>query len=132
MSTLPYTETCHNILQSINEGVFTVDQDWHVTSFNRAAEQITGLRAEDVIGRICRDVFQASMCQEECALKHTLRTGVPVCNQPIQITNAHGERIPVSISTAALKDSEGNTIGGVETFQDLSVVEELRREVGKQ
>lgn len=132
MDTLPYTETCHNILQSISEGVFTVDDEWRITSFNHAAERITGLRSEDVIGRVCRDVFHSSICPEKCALNRTLRTGIPVCNLPIQITNACGQRVPVSISTAVLRDADGNTIGGVETFQDLSLVEELRREAGKQ
>lgn len=132
MTALPYSKTCHHILQSISEGVFTVDAEWRITSFNRAAEQITGLRSDDIVGRACRDVFRSSICPERCALKKTLTTGTPVCGQPIHITNARGERVPVSISTAVLKDDEGNTIGGVETFQDLSVVEELRQELDKQ
>jgi PAS domain S-box-containing protein len=132
MSASPYSETCHHILQSINEGVFTVDEEWRMTSFNRAAEQITGLRSEEVIGRTCREVFHSSICPDHCALKRTLQTGLPVWDQTIHITNAVGQRVPVSISTAILKDADGNTIGGIETFQDLSLVEELRREVGKQ
>ena len=51
------------ILDSINEGVFTVDLDWHITSFNRAAERITGIRREDAIGRRCSEVLRANICQ---------------------------------------------------------------------
>ncbi len=49
------------ILESISDGVFTVDQDWCITSFNRAAEEITGVSRADAIGRRCADVFRSSM-----------------------------------------------------------------------
>ena len=48
------------ILDSINEGVFTVDLDWRVTSFNRAAEKITGIQQADAIGHRCSEVFRAT------------------------------------------------------------------------
>ena len=117
------------ILDSINEGVFTVDPDWRITTFNRAAERITGVRRQDAIGRPCCDVFRASICERACALKGTLATGKPMVNATAHITSAAGERIPVRISTALLKDASGAVTGGVETFQDLSRVEQLRKEL---
>lgn len=63
------------------------------------------------------------------ALKESLQTGDPVVCKPIYIVRADGRRISVSISATALKDHEGNVIGGVETFRDLSVIEELRKEL---
>ncbi|MFC1597716.1 sigma-54 interaction domain-containing protein [Planctomycetota bacterium] len=116
-------------MDSIADGVFTVDDDWKITSFNRAAEGITGVPAADAVGQRCCDVFRASICEGECALKQTLQSARPVVNKTIYIVNADGQRIPISISTAVLKDSEGNVIGGVETFRDLSLVEELRKEL---
>jgi len=65
------------ILNSINEGVFTVDINWQITSFNRAAERITQVRKKDAIGRPCCEVFRASICENDCALKRTLATGKP-------------------------------------------------------
>ena len=117
------------ILDSIADGVFTVDSDLKVTSFNRSAEKITGINKEEAIGRYCWEVFRASICEKRCALKHTMNTGHPVLNQSIYIVNLHGERLPVSISTALLRDEQDHVIGGVETFRDLSVVEELRKEL---
>jgi len=119
------------ILDSIADGVFTVDSDLKVTSFNRSAEKITGIKKEEAIGRQCWEVFRASICEKRCALKHTMTTGQPVLNQSIYIVNLYGERHPVSISTALLRDEQGHVIGGVETFRDLSVVEELRKELTK-
>lgn len=117
------------ILDSIADGVFTVDSDLKVTSFNRSAEKITGIKKEEAIGRYCWEVFRASICEKRCSLKHTMNTGHPVLNQSIYVVNLRGDRIPVSISTALLKDERGQVIGGVETFRDLSVVEELRKEL---
>jgi len=117
------------ILDSVADGVFTVDLEWRITSFNAAAERITGVKREEALGRRCCDVFRASICETECALKRTRRTEKPVVNQAVYIVRADGERIPISVSTALLKDERGRVIGGVETFRDLSQVEELRKEL---
>ncbi len=117
------------ILDSIADGVFTVSSELKVTSFNRSAEKITGIRKEEAIGRYCWEVFRASICEKRCSLRHTMDTGRPVVNQSIYIVNPQGEKVPVSISTALLTDESGRVIGGVETFRDLSVLEELRKEI---
>jgi PAS domain S-box-containing protein len=117
------------ILESISDGVFTVDLDWRISAFNRAAEEITGVSRKEAIGRRCAEVFRSSMCGADCALEQTLRTGKPIIGKSGYIIDAAGERIPISISTAVLKDAEGRVIGGAETFRDLSEVEALRREL---
>jgi len=117
------------ILDSIADGVFTVDADLKITSFNRSAETITGIKKEEAIGRHCWEVFRANICEKRCALKHTMSTGKPVVNQSIYIVNLRGDQVPVSVSTALLKDKQDRVIGGVETFRDLSVVAELRKEL---
>ena len=122
----------HIILDSIADGVFTVDLDWKITSFNKAAERITGIKKDEALGRQCWEVFKASICEQLCSLRQSIKSGRPIVDQPIYIVNSHGDRVPISISTAILKDQEGNVIGGVETFRDLSVVEELRKELAKQ
>ena len=116
------------ILESISDGVFTVDEHWRITSFNRAAEEITGVARQEAIGRPCSEVFRASMCESNCALRQTLKSGQPVVNRAAFIIDADGQRIPISVSTALLRDPSGKAIGGAETFRDLSLVEELRRE----
>jgi transcriptional regulator with PAS, ATPase and Fis domain len=69
------------------------------------------------------------MCETECALRKTLETGKPIIGKTGYVINADGERIPISLSTAVLKDPRGNVIGGAETFRDLSEVETLRQEL---
>ena len=117
------------ILDSLAEGVFTVDSEWRISYFNSAAERITGVPRSDAIGGRCCDVFHASICESVCALRHTLETGEPVINRSGVIIDATGRKIPISISTAVLRDDSGRLVGGVETFRDLSQVEELRKEL---
>ncbi len=117
------------ILDSIADGVFTVDKDWRITSFNAAAERITKMSREEAIGKICAEVFKATICESACALRKTIETGEPVVSKEIMIVRADGETVPVSISTALLRDKDGAVVGGVETFRDLTVVEELRKEL---
>lgn len=115
------------ILDSIADGVFTVDKEWNITSFNRAAEQITGVVREKALGNKCWEVFHAEVCERDCLLKKTIKTGKQCINKTVSIVNAHGASIPISISTAILTDSDGEMIGGAETFRDLREIEELRR-----
>lgn len=125
---LPHIAT-DSILESISDGVFTVDKDWCVSSFNRAAEEITGIPRKDAIGRRCSDVFRASMCETDCALRRTMETGKALVNKATFIIDADGKRIPISVSTALLRDKHGKVVGGAETFRDLSLLEELRKEI---
>jgi len=117
------------ILESISDGVFTVDLEWRVTSFNRAAERITGVKRREALGQRCCEVFRSSMCETQCALRRTLKTGKPIIGRTGYIVKTDGTRLPVSVSTAVLKDRRGRIVGGAETFRDLSEVEALRQEL---
>ena len=117
------------ILDSINEGVFTIDSDWRITSFNAAAERITGVLRDEAVGHCCYEVFHANICEGACALRRTMSDGNPVVNATAYIVSHSGARLPIRISTALLKDEEDRVIGGVETFGDLSQVEELKKEL---
>ncbi len=117
------------ILDSISEGVFTVDLDWRITSFNRTAEEITGIKRQEAVGKRCKDVLRADVCETDCTLAETMQTGKPIMNKAVHIIDANGKRRAIAISTALLKDSKGKVIGGVETFRDMSTVEQLRKEI---
>ncbi len=117
------------ILDSIADGVFTVDCDFRITSFNQAAERITGVPKNEALGSTCRDVFHSNICDRECVLKRSITQNQPITNQSIYIIDAFGKQIPISISAAPLKDKSGKILGGVETFRDLSEIFELRKQL---
>jgi len=116
-------------LDSVADGVFTIDLSWKITSFNRAAERITGTPRRRAIGQKCFDVFRANICQSTCAMKRTLDTGREAIDVPVDVLNRRGEVLPISISTAVLRSARGRIIGGVETFRDLSCFEDIRRQL---
>jgi len=120
------------ILESISEGVFTIDRNWRITSFNRAAEVITGIFRQEAIGKHCCEVFRSNMCETDCALRRTMKLGKPFVDTSTYIVNGEKQRIPVIVCTSLLKDETGKVIGGVETFRDMSTVEELRRKLDVQ
>ncbi|MDY6790067.1 MAG: sigma 54-interacting transcriptional regulator [Thermodesulfobacteriota bacterium] len=120
-------QNCHIIFDSIEEGVFTVDLDWRITSFNRAAEKITGVSREKAIGRPCLEIFCANVCKTDCVLRKVLNTNKPIVNMPVYIIRSDAKRIPISVNATILRDDRGHIVGGVETFRDLSNLSKLQK-----
>ncbi|OQY48996.1 MAG: Fis family transcriptional regulator [Desulfobacteraceae bacterium 4572_87] len=113
----------------MSDGVFTVDHDWRITSFNRAAERITRIPRDEALGKHCWEVFRSNMCETDCALRRTMKQGKAYVDTSTYIVDRDKRRIPVVVSTSLLKDNRDTVLGGVETFRDMSVVEELRKEL---
>ena len=109
--------------------MFAVDEEWRIICFNKAAEQALGIKREDARGRPCHEVLRANICRSACALRYTMETGRPIINLAIKLQDAHDRQMPVTISTAVLKDKGGRIIGGVETFRNLNQVKQLLKEV---
>ncbi len=120
------------VLDVVDQGVFTVDREGHITSFNRAAETITGYAAKDVIGRECSAVFQTDICKKDCLLRRSIASRERLRQREVRIHTKDGRLIPISISTAPLELPSGGIMGGVEAFKDLSPIHALRRKLDDQ
>jgi PAS domain S-box-containing protein len=127
--TLNEAQFFQTVLRCVADGVFTVDCNWRITSFNKAAERITGVPAERAVGKRCSEIFHADICETGCAIRQTLETGREIIDLPAKIISRRGNSIPISISTAVLRTEDGALLGAVETFRDLSTIEQLRREI---
>ena len=117
------------VLRCVADGVFTVDRNWRISSFNRAAERITGVSAERAVGRRCSEVLHSSLCELACPIRESLETGNEVIDRPARILTQRARSVPISASSAVLKAEDGTLLGAVETFRDLSTLEQLRREI---
>jgi len=117
------------IIESIADGIFTVGPDWKVASFNKAAQEITGIDKTEALNQTCKEVLRASCCETSCPLKEAMETGLPVVNRVVSIIDAGGEKRSISISAAPIRDTKGNVTGGVETFRDIGSIEKVRDEV---
>ena len=117
------------ILDSITDGVYSVDLDWQVTYFNRSAEKITGISRKEAIGQPCFEVFRSNVCENNCIVRETLATNKEIVNRPVYIVRADKKRIPISVTTTLLKDPNKLVVGGVVAFRDLRDVSKLRKEL---
>ncbi|TYO96642.1 PAS domain S-box-containing protein [Geothermobacter ehrlichii] len=125
----PRAGLSQDVLNSLADGVFTVDRDLRITSFNRAAEAITGYSRDEVLGRPCRSIFSSTACGAYCPVREALASGRPVINREFDIRHKNGRKIPVSISASVLRDADGNIVGAVETVRDLSGIGEMKRDI---
>ncbi len=115
------------IFNSIRDGVFTVDRNCVITSFNKSAERITGFKRTEAIGKHCFDIFRTEVCHTQCALKDTLKTQSSIDDSRVTIITRDGRELPIRITTTMLKDEDENIVGAVEFFQDISEIEYLRK-----
>ncbi|MBF0360637.1 MAG: sigma 54-interacting transcriptional regulator [Oligoflexia bacterium] len=118
-----------DILDSITEGVFTVDLDWNITFFNKAAEKITGFKKEEALNSKCYEIFKANVCESSCFLRETMDLGKNILNRRINITNNKGEIVPIAVNTSILTDKNKKLIGGIETFKDCCDIELLQKQL---
>jgi len=131
MDKIDMAELNNIILDSVTEGVIAISMDHRIISFNRVAENFTGLSRSDVLGRYCWEVLKPgpNKCKTDCTLKKATKTCSPVMNKVVATTNAAGKKVHLSRYDVVLKDNNGQVIGIVKISRDLSLVEELRKEL---
>jgi len=118
-------EFLDNILASMQGGLFTIDKDARITSFNHAAEQITGFKKEEVLNKKCYTILRSNICKSKCRLKRTLETGESMFNYDAVIRDKAGKEIHVNVTTSALRSSNNEIIGALEIFRDLTERKQL-------
>lgn len=114
------------ILNALDEGLYVVDTERHITFWNKGAEQITGYSAQEVVGKNCGekilmhvDDTGISLCEKSCALSHTIADG-KFREREAYLKHKDGYRLPVRIRVAVLRGSDGQVKGAVEVFADNS------------
>lgn len=119
------------IIESIRSGLVTTDLRGNIVTFNRAAEEITGHKTQDVRGRHIFEIFGNIERQMEAGLE-SIRTRTRLPRFDIGCKTADGRDIHLGFSVAPLVDEADGSRGYVLTFQDLTEVMELEREVRRQ
>ena len=93
------------------DALFTFDSELRILSWNRAAEELTGLSADEAVGRSCWEVIGghaedgACVCHRGCSAARLAREGWPVPCQLLHINARDGKR-QVEVSTVAVDDGE--------------------------
>ena len=113
------------IFNSNIEGTFTIDHEWNITSFNTSAERLTGYAKKEAIGKKCWEIFNSALCRNGCHMEKTMTKGKSEVGNELEIISREGNRIPIRVNSAVLKNDKNENIGGVETFIDLSEIRNL-------
>ncbi len=113
------------ILNSLAEGVITVDKEFKITFINEAASSMTGFQKDEVIGKICKNVFKSEYCSENCPIARILKFGKSIFDYDSQIECKNSIPIPIRLNAALLRDESDNPAGGVITFRDLSILKKI-------
>jgi len=117
----------HFIIQSLPDGIITVDGQLRVTDLNRAGERLIGFARGEAMGKYCGEVLRSSLCGQECPLKTAMNSGEVVTREAI-LQNCQGQKIEVMLAAAALRDDQGNLLGGVESFRDIGLFKRMENE----
>lgn len=116
-------------LSTIPSGLFVVDTEMQIVYWNPAAEQITGYSAEEAIGQPC-SFMQGVPCADKCGLYNT-DIPKPIIGGKCTIVTKSGETIHLLKNMEYLRGTDGEIIGGIESFNDVSqqfALEESLRE----
>ncbi len=114
-----------SVIDSMNSGLVTVDNAGHITTFNGAAEQITGYPEAEIMGRPLREIFP----QAGELIHETLRTGRAFENIESTLTGVDNRVRPIRGSSAIIQDSEGHCLGATLTFLDLTHLKMMEEKV---
>jgi two-component system sensor histidine kinase AtoS len=116
-----------NIMDSIGDGVISVDTLGNITAFNRAAEALTGYTAVETIGKHYADLF-AEDADFHSRLLDTLHTGQAhfegMMEYPVK-----NKKLWISVTSSVLKDIDENILGAVIVFKDLTERKQLEDQV---
>ncbi|MDD4956842.1 MAG: PAS domain S-box protein [Candidatus Omnitrophica bacterium] len=122
-------ERAELLFRLVPSGVFTVDNDRVVTSWNKKAEEITGYPAEYVLGKKCT-FFTKSPCREMCGL-FLDNIQKPISGEICTIITKEGEERTVSKNVELLKTHDGTVIGGIESFEDITQGKKMEEDLKK-
>jgi PAS domain S-box-containing protein len=108
------------IIESSDDAILSKTLDGIVTSWNRAAEQMYGYTAEEMIGRHISAVVPPELSGEFEEIMAQLRGGGHV--EHLETTRVHkdGTRLDVSITVSPVRDSSGRLVGASTIARDIT------------
>lgn len=122
-------ENLELIFSSVTDGIFTHDTDLRITSFNQAAERITGFSKEEVLGKRCTEVFGTNLCRDYCVLARTIETQSGAKDEEVRITGKDGRERILILNTVVLHDRQKIPCGAMVVFKDITELVSLKKEL---
>ena len=114
------------VLENVNTGVMTIDRAGKISTMNRAAERITGLKPEETEGRGYREVFEFHQLDEIREQISAMASGRAGVEKDIQITIGR-RTLNLRIFVSSLHDLDGGYLGILVVFDDLTELIKAQR-----
>jgi diguanylate cyclase (GGDEF)-like protein/PAS domain S-box-containing protein len=115
-----------DLIDNLTEGIYFLDRTRRITYWNRGAEQLTGYQAGEVLGRRCADNLLQHMdpqgrllCQDGCPMEATMKDGQEKVAE-VFLHHKKGHRVPITVRAVPIRGADGEIVGAVEVFNDIS------------
>ena len=119
------------ILNSISEGLFTVNKEFRINFFNKSAARLTGYDKNEVVDKFCKNVFCSDLCKGNCPLVKVLQSGEELNNLETVIVKKSGEKLLVKLNAAVLRNEANEPVGGVVSFREIFCQETISEYIKK-
>ena len=112
-----------SVVESMSEAIFIINQDRKIVYWNKRAEEITGFKKEEVVGKDCLTGVKCEECYAGCNLfkKEYIK------EKELIFISKDGREIPIIKNARILKSKDGKIIGGIEAFRDITLLKEENR-----
>ncbi|MEN8244094.1 MAG: sigma 54-interacting transcriptional regulator [Thermodesulfobacteriota bacterium] len=120
-----------HILNNLKEGILAHDMERRILFFNDAAEQITGIKREEVLGRDCHEAFGEPFCGQRCSFCSNTPLFNDKCEHTLNLTTPDGQNRVIEMSVIMMKDENDNEVGALATFRDMTELIDLKMDSGK-
>jgi len=111
----------------IPSAIYTVDLNRRITSWNDKAEALTGYTREEIVGKPC-SIFAMFPCTEECGI-FSDSIPKPIVGRECIIRTKNAQRRVISKNGDLLQDDDGNVIGAVESFEDITDIKKVEEQL---
>ncbi|NOQ46458.1 MAG: PAS domain-containing protein, partial [Desulfobulbaceae bacterium] len=122
----PYDEhLCNLIVTGLPLALLVVDDQFNIVEFNAAAEEVTGWRRNEVLGKPCAEILSSNLCRDRCPLRESVETGTACINREAVIQTKEGGSLAIFFSSVAQVDENGRLVNGIEVFRDGTAIKKL-------
>jgi len=122
------------ILDNLKDGIIAHDLNRRITYYNKKAEEITGYRKKEVLGKDCHKIHGRPFCGNRCSFLYSDPPDTSLqdfLEYPIDIITKDGEFRRVEMSVTLMKDENGNYFGVLAAFRDVTEMLNLQLKLGE-
>ncbi|MBW2369857.1 MAG: sigma 54-interacting transcriptional regulator [Deltaproteobacteria bacterium] len=112
------------LLDEIAIGIVILDLNRKIVVMNQALKALIGFSQKEFFGVSCAHILRSNVCLYDCPMLHINEKSGPKCTEG-NLINRDRQLIPISITSAPLKNFNGKLVGFLETVEDISLLRKL-------